>query len=43
MRALYDKILDANAPSKVIPGNYNKRNESKIQPMKESKTLAEKK
>jgi hypothetical protein len=33
--------LDANAPSKVIPGNYDKRNESKIQPMEESKTLAE--
>jgi hypothetical protein len=34
--------LDANAPSKVIPGNYNKRNESKIKPMEESKTLSEK-
>jgi len=34
------QILDANAPSKVIPGNDHKRNESKLQPMEESKTLA---
>ena len=32
--------MDANAPSKVIPGYYHKRNESKLQPMEESKTLA---
>jgi hypothetical protein len=34
------QILDANAPSKAIPGNDHKRNESKLQPMEESKTLA---